>query len=75
MYKQTQKHHYQKRIGNTIYNVEIHFDETSKETFEEKVLRLIKNDLTLLSKGGILKMPQTGGVAMPIRMGERSSLW
>jgi len=60
MDKQKQKHLYQKRIGNTIYTVEVHFDETSKETFEEKVLRLIRNDLTFRAKGGILRLPQTG---------------
>ena len=34
-----------KRIGSTNYRVAIHFSRTSKETIEEKILRLIKNDV------------------------------
>jgi len=30
-----------KRIGNTNYEVSIHFSQTSKETLEDKVLRLM----------------------------------
>ena len=30
------------KIGNTIFDINIHFSETSKETFTDKVLRLIK---------------------------------
>ena len=33
-----------KKIGNTTYNVVVHFSETSKETLEDKVKRLIQND-------------------------------
>ena len=33
-----------KKIGNTTYNVVVHFSETSKETLEDKVKRLILND-------------------------------
>jgi hypothetical protein len=33
-----------RRIGNTTFDIHIHFSETSKETFTDKVLRLIKND-------------------------------
>ncbi|MCL2812664.1 MAG: transposon-encoded TnpW family protein [Clostridia bacterium] len=35
-----------KRIGNTTFDIHVHFSETSKETFTDKVLRLIKNDAT-----------------------------
>ena len=31
-------------IGTTTYEVSIHFSKTSKETLNDKVLRLIKND-------------------------------
>lgn len=33
-----------KRIGNTTFDIHIHFSETSRETFTDKVVRLIKND-------------------------------
>jgi hypothetical protein len=33
-----------RRIGNTNYKINIHFSETSRETMDEKVLRLIKNE-------------------------------
>ena len=33
-----------RRIGSTTYKIHVHFSETSKETFTDKVLRLIKND-------------------------------
>ena len=33
-----------KKIGNTTFDIHVHFSETSKETFTDKVLRLIKND-------------------------------
>jgi hypothetical protein len=32
-----------KRIGNT-FDIHIHFSETSRETFTDKVVRLIEND-------------------------------
>ena len=34
-----------KRIGRTTYTVHIHFSKTSKETFNDKLLRIIKNDI------------------------------
>lgn len=33
-----------KIIGGTSFDIHIHFSETSKETFTDKVLRLIQND-------------------------------
>ncbi len=33
-----------KKIGNTTFDIYLHFSETSKETFIDKVLRLIQND-------------------------------
>ena len=35
-----------KRIGNTTFDIYVHFSETSKETFTDKVLRLIQNDVS-----------------------------
>jgi hypothetical protein len=33
-----------KRIGSTNYQVSVHFSKTSRETMNEKIMRLIKND-------------------------------
>ena len=34
-----------RKIGKPTYMVGIHFSQTSKETMDDKVLRLIKNDI------------------------------
>jgi hypothetical protein len=34
-----------KRIGNTTYKVNVHFSTTSKETMDDKIMRLIQNDV------------------------------
>ena len=34
-----------RKIGKTTYMVGIHFSQTSKETMDDTVLRLIKNDI------------------------------
>ena len=64
-----------KKIGNTIYRVSVHFSDTSKERIEDKILRMVSNDASLLSNiatnktknrlkndidCGILDLPQTG---------------
>lgn len=33
-----------KKIGGTTFDIHIHFSETSRETFADKVVRLIQND-------------------------------
>ncbi len=33
-----------KNIGGTTFDIHIHFSETSRETFTDKVVRLIPND-------------------------------
>ena len=33
-----------RKIGNTTFDIYVHFSETSKETFTDKVLRLIQNE-------------------------------
>jgi hypothetical protein len=33
-----------KRIGSTNYRVSVHFSKTGKETMNDKILRLIKNE-------------------------------
>ena len=57
-----------RRIGNTTYKVQIHFNETAGETMEDKILRLIRNDgLTNESECGIMELPQMS------RQSERSA--
>jgi hypothetical protein len=34
-----------KRIGSTTYTVSVHFSQTSKETAEDKLLRLIESEV------------------------------
>ena len=34
-----------KKIGNTIYKIQIHFSKSSKETINDKLIRIIKNDI------------------------------
>ena len=34
-----------KRIGNTTYEVSFHFSDTSRDTFTDKIARLIRRDL------------------------------
>lgn len=33
-----------KRIGSTNYRVSVHFSKTSRETMNDKILRLVKNE-------------------------------
>jgi len=33
-----------RRIGQTTYKVNVHFSKTSRETMNDKILRLIKNE-------------------------------
>ena len=39
-----------KQIGSTLYRIKIRFSETAKESMEEKLLRLIKNDALYTKK-------------------------
>ena len=34
-----------KKIGQSVYTIQIHFSKTSKENFNDKVMRIIKNDI------------------------------
>jgi len=34
---------FQKTLGNTLYTVSVHFSNTSTETFEDKVLRMLES--------------------------------
>jgi len=42
---QAQPHKLLKRIGSTTYEVSIHFSQTSKETVEDKILRLMTREV------------------------------
>ena len=35
---------FSKRVGSTVYRVNVHFSRTSKETANDKIIRLIKNE-------------------------------
>jgi hypothetical protein len=34
------------KLGNTIFDVYVHFSQTSKETMSDKVMRLIRNEMS-----------------------------
>lgn len=57
-----------RRIGGTTYNVKVAFSETGSETMEDKILRMIRNEV--VTTGGIcdtMDVPQMG------RQSERSA--
>ena len=56
-----------RRIGSTIYSVTVFTKAEKADTVEEKVLRLLKNDLNLATENDRISVPQTG------RLPERSS--
>jgi len=35
---------FSKRVGSTVYRVNVHFSQTSKETANDKIIRLIRNE-------------------------------
>ena len=57
-----------RRIGATTYKVRVVFNDTGTETMEDKILRIIRNELLEKSeKCGIMETPQMG------RQSERSA--
>ena len=62
-----------KRIGSTVYEVNAYFNPETKERLEDKILRMLKNDLTSRQNCATMKVPQTVRVALPVKTGERSS--
>ena len=57
-----------KRIGNTTYKVKIEFRENGTETMEDKIVRIIKNEILANGeKCGIMNLPQMS------RQSERSA--
>ena len=57
-----------RRIGSTNYRVRICFNPNSRERLEEKVRRLLKNDLQATAENGSMKSLQASWLP------ERSSL-
>ena len=49
------------KIGSTVYRVSVYFPEEETETLEEKILRLVKNDLIFSEKHGTIRVPQAHG--------------
>ena len=45
----TEPMYMQKRIGSTTFKVAIHFSTTSQETVEDKLLRLIKREVSSIA--------------------------
>ena len=58
----------QKKIGSTLCKVNVYFNNANHESLEEKILRLIKNDLNFTSENATMKSLQAGWLS------ERSSL-
>ena len=49
-----------RRVGSTVYNVAVFTKEDTGYTVEEKVLRLVRNDLNIANENVKMKVPQTG---------------
>ena len=57
-----------RRIGGTTYKVKVVFSDTEKETMEDKILRIVRNDMvTNDGTYGIMEAPQMS------RQSERSA--
>lgn len=52
-----------RRIGGTIYKVRVHSSETAKETMEDKILRIIRNEV--VTNGGTCGTMETPQVSRP----------
>ena len=57
-----------KRIGSTLYEVEVYVMNSAGETANAKIMRLIQNDLNLRPGYGNMNLPQTD------RLPERGSV-
>jgi len=56
------------RIGSTVYEVNVYFNQDTKETMDEKILHIVKNRLNFAPDIDTMKKLQMGGLP------ERSSL-
>ena len=67
---QPQQNYYyiNRRIGSTNYKVKVYFSDTERETMEEKILRMVKNDaMQSATEYAIMNAPQMS------RQSERSA--
>ena len=67
---QPQQNYYyiNRRIGSTNYKVKVYFSDTERETMEEKILRMVKNDaMQSATERAIMNAPQMS------RQSERSA--
>lgn len=39
---------FKQRIGSTVYHVNVYHSQTSQETAQEKITRLVKNDISVV---------------------------
>ena len=46
------------KIGSTLFQVNVRFDDAGKESLEDKILRMMKNDLKTPAKYAIIGIPQ-----------------
>jgi len=49
--EQTGNNTFTKRIGTTVYQVKVFFDENAEKSFEEKLMHLMSTDLSLVETG------------------------
>jgi hypothetical protein len=56
--KNAQSSRFCKRIGSTVFTVNVHFKEDSKESLEAKMFRIMKSDLTNERNCDRIAMPQ-----------------
>ncbi|MCL2189465.1 MAG: transposon-encoded TnpW family protein [Defluviitaleaceae bacterium] len=57
---------FKQRIGSIIYEVGVHFKEDATETMEQKILRLIKNDLAQNARTIIIAHQPREGTARAV---------
>jgi len=64
---QTEPMKMRKRIGSTVYLINIFVKNDAAETIDDKLFRLMKKDLNMTTGRGTMELPQT------VRLPERSS--
>ncbi len=47
---QEKRRGFTKKIGNTTYDVSFHYSQQSRESMNDKIIRLIKNDMQGMKK-------------------------
>ena len=52
--KNTKARVFKRRIGQTTYRVGVHFNRTSRETLDDKIFRLVRNE-SIGGKAGVKK--------------------